>query len=159
MWKESGLRNPLHSLRWPRVIALALALAAVPTALAWQHFQVEQDYHALWMLLHRARTQAMRAGLVTVRFTDHRAVVEDRAGDVLESLFLATLAEVRYQTTQGDRRIVFSAGGGQTSPYNIHLHGGDMMLRSWTGAERSLWVHCTGGITGERNEDWTVNQR
>ena len=36
----------------------ALALAAVPTVLAWQHFQVEQDYHALWMLLHRARTQA-----------------------------------------------------------------------------------------------------
>jgi len=144
------------TLRWPRVITLALALAAVPTVLAWQHFQVEQDYHALWMLLHRARTQAMRAGPVTVRFTHHRAVVEDRAGDVLESLFLVTLAEVRYQTTQGDGRIMFSAGG-PTSPYNVHLHGGDVMLRSWAGAERSLWVHCTGGITGGRNEDWTVN--
>jgi len=33
VWKESGLRNPLHSLRWRRVIALALGLAAVPTAL------------------------------------------------------------------------------------------------------------------------------
>jgi hypothetical protein len=96
---------------------------------------------------------------VTVRFTDHRAVVENRAGDVLESLFLATLAEVRYQTTQGDRRIVFSAGGGQTSPYNVHLHGGDVTLRAWTGQERSLWVHCTGGITGERNDDWTPNRR
>lgn len=39
--------KPSGTLRWPRVIALALALAAVPTALAWQHFQVEQDYHAL----------------------------------------------------------------------------------------------------------------
>lgn len=156
LWKESGLRNPLHSLRWPRVITLALALAAVPTVLAWQHFQVEQDYHALWMLLHRARTQAMMAGPVTVRFTHHRAVVENRTGEVLESLFLVTLAEVRYQTTQGDRRIMFSAGG-PTSPYNVHLHGGDMMLRSWTGAERSLWVHGAGGITGGRNEDWTAN--
>ena len=70
------------TLRWPRVIALALALAAVPTALAWQHFQVEQDYHALWMLLNGARTQAMRAGPVTVRFTHHRAVVENRAGGI-----------------------------------------------------------------------------
>ena len=101
----------------------------------------------------------MRDGPVTVRFTDHRTVVEDRAGKVLESLFLVTLAEVRYQTTQGDRRIVFSAGGGQTSPYNVHLHGGDMTLRSWTGAERSLWVHCTGGITQGRNDDWTLNAR
>lgn len=50
------MRNPLHSLRWLRVIALALALAAVPTALAWQHFQVEREYPALWMLLNRART-------------------------------------------------------------------------------------------------------
>ena len=134
-------------------------LAAVPTALAWQHFQVEQDYHALWRLLNGARTQAMRAGPVTVRFTHHRAVVENRTGDVLESLFLSTLHEVRYQTTQGDRRIVFSAGGGQTSPYNVHLHGGDVTLRAWTGQERSLWVHCTGGITEGRNDDWTVNQR
>jgi hypothetical protein len=96
---------------------------------------------------------------VTVRFTDHHAVVEDHAGDMLESLFLSTLHEVRYQTTQGDRRIMFSAGGGQTSPYNVHLHGGDMTLRAWSGQERSLWVHCTGGITEGRNDDWTVNQR
>lgn len=154
------MRNPLHSLRWPRVIALALALAAVPSVLAWQHFQVEQDYHALWMLLHRARTQAMRAEPVTVRFTHHRAVVEDHAGDVLESLFLANLHEVRYQTLQGNRRIVFSnSGGGQTSPYNVYLHGGDVTLRVWTGQERSLWVHCTGGITQGRNDDWTLNPR
>jgi len=66
---------------------------------------------------------------------------------------------VRRQTTQGDGRIVFSAGGRPTSPYNIHLHGGDVTLRAWTGQERSLWVHGAGGITGERNEDWTVNQR
>ncbi len=120
--------KPSGTLRWPRVIALALA--AVPTALAWQHFQVEQDYHALWRLLNRARTLAMGAGPVTGRFTDHRAMVEDRTGDVLEWLVLVTLAEVRYQTTQGDRRIVFSASG-PTSPYNVHLHGGDVTLRAW----------------------------
>lgn len=101
----------------------------------------------------------MRAGPVTVRFTDHSAVVENRASEVLESLLLVTLAEVRYQTTQGDRRIMFSASGGQTSPYNVHLHGGDVTLRAWTGEERSLWVHGAGGITEGRNEDWTPNRR
>ena len=66
-------------------------------------------------------------------------------------------AEVRYQTTQGDRRIVFSPGG-PTSPYNLHLHGGDVTLRAWTGRERALWVHCTGGITEGRIDDWMLNR-
>jgi hypothetical protein len=47
---------------------------------------------------------------VTVRFFTHH-----RAGDGLKLLFLATLHEVRYSTTQGDGRIVFSADGGPTS--------------------------------------------
>jgi hypothetical protein len=46
-----------------------------------------------------------------------------------------------------------------TGPQDGHRLGGDVTLRAWTGQERSLWVHGTGGITGERNEDWTVNQR
>lgn len=152
------LPHRLRALRWRRVIALALVIAAGPVALAWQHFQVEREYHALWMLLGRARTQAMASGPVTVRFTDHGAVVENRAGDVLESLTLVTLNEVRYRTIRGDRRIVFSAGG-PTGPYNVHLHGGDVTLRAWTGHACSLWVHCTGGITQGRNDDWTLNRR
>ena len=95
--------------------------------------------------------------LATVRFTGHGAVVEDDAGGVIESLFLVTLGEVRYRTTQGERRIVFGSGG-PTSSYNVHLHGGDVTLRAWTGHERSLWVHCTGGITEGRNEDWALNR-
>ncbi|MDS4058453.1 MAG: hypothetical protein RKP73_07765 [Candidatus Contendobacter sp.] len=150
--------NAIRSLRWRRVIALALVIASGSMVLAWQHFQVEREYHALWMLLGQARTQAMASGPVTVRFTDHGVVVENRAGDVLESLVLVTLNEVRYQTTQGDRRIVFGPVG-STSSYNVHLHGGDVTLRAWTGFERSLWVHCTGGITQGRNDDWTLNPR
>jgi hypothetical protein len=41
--------------------------------------------------------------------------------------------------------------------YNVHLHGGDITLRSWTGHDRSLWVHCSGGVTRGRNDDWTLN--
>lgn len=146
------------TLRWPRVLILALMIAVAPTALICLYFRVDPEFHELWMLLSRARTLATMARPVTVRFTDWGAVMEDRRGAVLDTLFLATLAEVRYRTTQGDRRIVFSPGG-PTSPYNLHLHGGDITLRAWTGRERSLWVHCTGGITGGRNDDWTPNRR
>ena len=95
---------------------------------------------------------------VAARRTGHGAVVEDRGDVVLDTLILATLAEVRYQTTQGERRIVFGPGG-PTSPYNLHLHGGDLTPRAWTGRERSLWVHGTGGILEGRNDVWTPNRR
>lgn len=146
-------------MRWRRVLTLALVLAAIPVAVAWQHSQVDREYHALHMLLNLARTEAMKGRPVTVRFTLYTTRIEGLDGSVMESLFLSTLHEVRYQTTRGERRIVFSAGGGQTSPYNIHLHGGDVTLRSWTGHERALWVHCTGGVTEGRNDDWTLNHR
>jgi hypothetical protein len=110
------------------------------------------------MLLLRTRSRAMQDGPVTVRFTGHRAVVEDRQGGVIEYLWLTTLDEVRYRTIQGDRRIIFGQGG-PTSPYNIHLHGGDITLSSWTGHDRSLWVHCSGGVTEGRNDDWTLGFR
>lgn len=155
---EMDRMKPSGPLRRPHLIALALMIAVGPVALAWQHFRVDREFHALYLLLNRARTQAMQAGPVTVRFTPYTVRMEWPDGDVMESLFLTTLEEVRYQTTQGDRCIVFSAGG-PTSPYNIHLHGGDMTLKSWTGYQRSLWVHCSGGVTTGRNEDWTLNPR
>jgi hypothetical protein len=40
---------------------------------------------------------AARPALVTVRFTSHRAVVEDRQGGAIESLWLTTLHEIRYR--------------------------------------------------------------
>ncbi len=127
----------LHAGRGPRILTLALMLAVMPAALAWPHWRVDLEFHALWMLLDRARTLATTAGPVTVRFTDWGAVVEDRRGVVRDTLFLATLAEVRYQTTQGNRRLVFGPGG-RTTAYNIHLHGGDITLRPWTGREHAL---------------------
>jgi hypothetical protein len=69
---------------------------------------------------------------------------------------MMTLNEVRYSTIRGDRMIVYGQEG-PTSPYNVHLHGGDITLRPWTGHSRSLWVHCSGGVTEGRNNDWTLN--
>jgi hypothetical protein len=119
-------------------------------------YSVDREYHALYMLLLRTRAKAMQDGPITVRFNGRRAIMEDRNGGAIESLWLTTLHEVQYRTIQGDRRIIFGQGG-PTDPYNTHLHGGDVMLKSWTGRSRSLWVHCTGGVTEGHNNDWTLN--
>jgi hypothetical protein len=148
---------------WKQVMKLTLAITVVTGvgagAVLGDAWRVDRDFHAVWLLLSRAKTKAREdgAGPVMVRFNGSKAIVEDRRSTVIESLRLPTLAEVRYKTTRGDRMIVFSAGGGQTSPYNIHEHGGDFTFRSWTGYRRSIWIHCTGGQTEGRNDDWTLN--
>jgi Tfp pilus assembly protein FimT len=151
-----------RKLAWPRITLLALTLAlagsAVADALLWNTDRIDREFHQLWMLLSQARARAMTEGPVTVRFSGQIAHIETSTARIVESLTLRTLDEVRFQTTQGDDRIVFSTGG-QTSPYNIHLHGGDITLRSWAGDSRSIWIHCTGGITEGRNSDWTLNKR
>lgn len=80
---------------------MALTIAAVPSAVLWNESRVDREFHRLYMLLLRARARAMQEGPVTVRFTGHRAVVEDRQGGVIEYLWLTMLDEVRYRTTKG----------------------------------------------------------
>lgn len=122
-------------MRWRRVLLLALAVAAVPVAFMVEDFQVDRDFDRLYRFLGRARSHA------------------------IERLFLPTLSTVRYQTKIGAGRVVFGAGSGETSPFNVHLHGGDIALLPWLGRKRSVWVHCTGGITEGRNDDWARNAR
>lgn len=141
-------------IRWTPVACLALGITAFPLTLLWHHHQVDRDFGELYRLLAHARATAFTDAPVTVRFTSHRAVVEDRDGGTLGSLWLPTLDEVRYRTIQGEAMIVFTP---ETSPYNVHLHGGDIRFRSWTGYDRSIRVHCTGGITEGRNDDWALN--
>ena len=93
------------------VALLALFLAAVPIAVIWNDQQVDRESHALHMLLSRARVHALQDGPVTVRFTDYRAIVEDRQGHVLDSAWLTTLDEVRYRSTEGEGTLVFGPSG------------------------------------------------
>ena len=149
-------------IRWQQVIKLAIAIAlilsAAIAAVLWDEWRVDRDFYEAQKLFHRARAKAMHDNLgpVTVRFTEHEAIAEDQDGKAIESLSLPTLAEVRFTTVQGDRRVIFAPGGGQTDPYNIHLHGGDFTFKGWTGYSRSIWIHCTGGITSGRNDDWVL---
>jgi len=149
-------------IRWQKVIKLAVTVALIPSiaivAVVWDEWRVDRDYYDARKLLYRARAKAMDAhlGPITVRFTEHEAITEDQSGQAIESLSLPTLDEVRFRTVRGDRQVIFAAGGGQTNPFNVHLHGGDFTFKGWTGYSRSIWIHCTGGITSGRNDDWVL---
>jgi hypothetical protein len=90
---------------WKQIMKLALAITVVVGALLWNEWQVDRDFHAVWLLLSRAKTKAREggAGPVMVRFNGPKVIVEDRRSTVIESLRLPTLAEVRYKTTRADR--------------------------------------------------------
>lgn len=149
-------------IQWKMVTKLAVAIALILSmtilAVMGDEWRVDRDFYSLQKLLYRAREKAFHdnRGPVTVRFTEDEAIMEDQDGKAIESLSLPTLAEVRFTTVRGDRRVIFAPGGGQTNPYNIHLHGGDFTFKGWTGYNRSIWIHCTGGIGPGRNDDWTL---
>ncbi|NMC34371.1 MAG: hypothetical protein GYA36_18250 [Veillonellaceae bacterium] len=104
-----------------------------------------RDYNNLMSLLQETRYSAIYDNrTLTIRFAGHTAVLADKDGVTLTSLFIPTLTQVNYNTTKGPNQIIFDARCGVTSPYNIHIHGGDFTLRSWFGDERGIWVHCTG---------------
>ena len=86
-------------LRWTRITALALAIAAAPSLAMWNESQVDWEFNALYMLLLRTRAKAMQDGPMTVRFTGYRAVMENHHGQVIDSLWLTTLGEVRFKPT------------------------------------------------------------
>ena len=58
----------------------------MPSLALWNESRVDREYHALYMLLLRTRAKAVQDGPITVRFTGHRAVVEDRQGGAVEFL-------------------------------------------------------------------------
>lgn len=57
--KELRWNKKRGPLRGPRIIALALVFAAVPIMVAWQHFQVDREFHALYLLLNPAPTESV----------------------------------------------------------------------------------------------------
>src|SRR5918992_380061 len=73
---DQELHITVMQLRWTRITALALAIAAAPSLAMWNESQVDREFNALYMLLLRTRAKAMQDGPMTVRFTGYRAVME-----------------------------------------------------------------------------------
>jgi hypothetical protein len=61
--------------------------------------------------------------------------------------YLPTLHEVDYQTTEGNGKIIITPKG--TDQYNIHLHGGNITMKSWLEHKRHILVHCSTSFATE----------
>ena len=84
--------------------------------------------------------------MLIARFGGKDVVVMDKnTGKIAKRLSIPTLNEVNYDTTLGNKMIVFYWSG--TSDYNKRVHGGDLRLKSWFGFRRNIAVNCTGLVT------------
>ena len=85
---------------------------------------------------------------VIVKFRDSRISISG----VPDSVEVTTLHDVNYDTTMGNDMIVFS--GGMTNRHNVRVHGGELILRSWLGFNKSIHVNCTGlSVEGKYPEE------
>jgi len=141
-------RNTLKQNRSFLLLLPALAAALLINLALVDEYMLTRDHANLMSLLRQARFSAIYdQKTLTVRFTGHTATLIDSSGTVLTSLSLPTLARVNYDTIEGPDQVIFEAAMALTSPYNMHVHGGDFTFRSWLGNERGIWVHCTSLAT------------
>ena len=73
------------------------------------------------------------------------------------SIDFPTLHIVDYETTEGNGKIIMTPKG--TDQYNIHVHGGNITMKSWLGHKRHIWVHCTSFATEGIMTDMTLRKQ
>jgi len=133
-----------HKVNIARLIRLYLSLVIAITAVLWDHHRVTRDFGKLKDLLVTTRLAATEDGRSRiVRFIDKTVIVSDmKTGAVIRKIEVPTLHSVNYDTTIGEKMIVFTTTG--TEAYNKRIHGGDMTLKSWLGFRKNIAVNCTG---------------
>ncbi len=84
-------------------------------------------------------------------------VVNKKTTKEIYKIYLPTLHNIDYETTEGSGKIIMSPKG--TDQYNIHLHGGNITMKSLLGHKRHIWVHCTSFATEGIMKDKTLRGR
>ncbi len=129
-----------------RVVALSNILLAVFGAVYLDFEWVRGDFLALKQNLSEIRVKsAVQGQQFIVKFTGTRVFFIHRHGktrEVIGSLVVRTLAAVNYDSLLGEDTIVFT--NGTTSSFNIRVHGGEIIMQSLFGFEKSIHVNCTG---------------
>ena len=110
----------------------------------WDYNRLSVDFNNVMSLLRNVRLYAAETDKnMAVTFDDKNITVRELKTDKqYNTLKVQTLSKVNYDTTLGKGIIVFSGIG--TSPYNLKVHGGDLMLKSWLGFKKYIWDNCTG---------------
>ncbi len=138
------IKEKLSEINFVRVFLVSLVLISVGGLVMWDYQRLSEDFYNVMSLLRDVRLYAAETDKdMTVRFGDKDIIVNELGSDErYNTLKVSTLSKVNYDTTLGKGIIVFTGIG--TSPYNLKVHGGDLMLKSWFGFKKYIWVNCTG---------------
>ena len=137
-------KEKLSGINFVRVFLVALTLISVGGLIMWDYHRLSVDFNNVMSLLRNVRLYAAETDKnMAVRFGDKNITVNELGSDEqYNTLKVQTLSKVNYDTTLGKGIIVFTGIG--TSQYNLKIHGGDLMLKSWFGFKKYIWVNCTG---------------
>ena len=138
------IKEKPSEINFVRVFLLSLTLISVGGLVMWDYHRVSEDFLNVMSLLRDVRLYAAESDKdMAVRFDDKNITVKEVGSDEqYYTLKVPTLSKVNYDTTLGKGIIVFTGTG--TSPYNLKVHGGDLLLKSWFGFKKYIWVNCTG---------------
>ena len=144
------IKEKLAGVHPVRMLLLTLAIVSSAMPIQWDRHRLHTDFDNTMSLLRFVWIDAgVNDRQLIVRFDGKRVVVVNRnTGIGMSALKIPTLHEVNYDTTLGNKMIVYSGVG--TSAYNKREHGGDLTLRSWFGFKKSIAVNCNGLVTEGR---------
>jgi len=138
------IKENLSKINFVRVFLVSLTLICVGGLIMWDYHRLSEDFYNVMSLFRNVRLYSAEADKnMAVRFDDKNIIVKEVGTDEqYYTLKAQTLHKVNYNTTLGKGIIIFSGIG--TSPYNLKVHGGDLLLKSWFGFKKYIWVNCTG---------------
>jgi len=138
------IKEKLSEIKFVRVFLVSLALISVGGLIMWDYHRLSVDFNNVMSLLRNVRLYTAETDKnMAVTFDDKNIIVKEIGSDEqCYTLKVQTLHKVNYDTTLGKNIIIFTGTG--TSPYNLKVHGGDLLLKSWFGFKKHIWVNCTG---------------
>jgi hypothetical protein len=138
------IKEKLSEINFVRVFLVSLTLISVGGLILWDYHRLSEDFYNVMSLFRNVRLYAAETDKnMAVRFEDKNIIVKEIGSDEhYYTLKAQTLHKVNYDTKLGKDIIIFSGIG--TSTYNLKIHGGDLLFKSWFGFKKYIWVNCTG---------------
>ena len=131
----------------PKNIIIATLLMCILVLLVFFDYQrVHKDFRDLKTRLNEIRMETLtknRSHVLNFKW-NIMSVTDYQTKKTIETMNLSTLKDVQYDTKLGKDTIVFSRG--TTSAFNIRIHGGEIILKSWLGFTKYIHINCAGYI-------------
>ena len=134
----------IKSISLLRVIALSIIFLTIFFVIYLDFERVNNDFFILKKKLADIRLESAFQGkqfIVKFKGTQVNFIHGDN-NEVVDSITIQTIKMVNYNTILGEDMIVFN--NGVTDSFNIRVHGGEIIMQSLLGFEKSIHVNCAG---------------